>query len=117
MCPALVTCAETNCKTQIAACDMTGIENCLIAMCFNEALACGSMGTGGAGGNGAGGTFSFGGNAGTFPGLDAGTQTCADLATCCGTIADAQTKAVCNMIVAGKSDAICGLSYSGFCPM
>jgi len=110
MCPAFVTCAETNCKTQLKACDATGFENCALTNCFNEALACGSMGTGG---NGAGGSLSFGGNAGTFPSFDAGTQTCADLAPCCAKQTDAQLKAQCDMIVAQKLDFACSITFSG----
>jgi hypothetical protein len=109
MCPAFATCAETNCKTQLKACDATGFENCAITSCFNEALACGSMGTGG---NGAGGSLSFGGNAGTFPSFDAGTQTCADLATCCAKQTDAQTKAQCDMVVSQKLDFACSIVFS-----
>jgi hypothetical protein len=118
-CPAGVSCAESHCKTQIMACDTGGLETCLLQSCFNELLACGMMGTGGTGSGGTfgtGGTFSFGGNAGTFPAFDAGSATCADLATCCASLSDAQEKSACNMIVAGKSDPVCSLTLSGLCP-
>jgi hypothetical protein len=138
-CPALTNCLESKCKTQLDACssttgvcadyskcatpcncDQTCISkctqstacmdcastaaNCVFSNCFNEALSCGS-GSGGSG-NGAGGTFS----------LDAGTQTCADLATCCATISDAQQKSSCQSLVDQKIDLFCGLAYSSFCP-
>jgi len=80
----------------------TTAENCVLSQCFNDALSCGT----GSGGTGAGGTFS----------LDAGSQTCADLATCCGTISDAQQKSSCQMLVDQKVDLFCGLAYSSFCP-
>jgi hypothetical protein len=125
-CSAYITCANA-CKcdqtcidkcTQSATCTacIQTYATCAETSCLDEVLSCVGNGTGGTS-SGTGGTFGFGGNAGTFPSFDAGTETCADLNTCCAKLTDAQEKSACLMIVAGKSDAICSLAYSGICSM
>ena len=133
-CPALVTCLDVQCKSESDACTSTtgacgsyiqctnacnceqACSNqceqpsacatclqtyaaCAQSKCFTEALSC--LG-GGAGGG--------------FPSLDAGTKTCADLGACCATLANAQTKASCLMLVNFKNDSLCSLSYPALCP-
>jgi hypothetical protein len=94
-CPALFTCAESSCTTQIAACDATALEGCIVSSCFAQALACGEMGAAGA-------------SAG-------GGKTCADLSACCATLTDAQQQQACTGLASLDMDSFCGIAYPDFC--
>jgi hypothetical protein len=94
-CPELITCAESSCKTQVAACDAMGLEGCIVSSCLAQALACGEMGAAGA-------------SAG-------GGKTCADLGACCATVTNAQQQQACSELVLLGMDAYCGLAYANFC--
>lgn len=120
-CSAFISCYASSCNAVSCAAQITAecqtctdeVSTCEKGVCAAERAACGSGGAGGGGGGG--------GSAGSAGSAGGGSGTCADLALCCPAVADANSKAACEMTVAGKTDSTCGVvltqyKAAKFCP-